>query len=124
MMIRIVSMSYVALCALLVFGLYHVKNESKNLEKQGQVLDQQIGKAEGEIRVLQAEWATRTAPDYLTKLVAQHLPRLHPAEPKQIASLASIAKRPLDAPNEDTIARLLSAVEPGAEKSHITRPTL
>jgi len=72
MMIRIVSMTYVAVCAALVFGLYHVKNQTLELEDQGRVLDRKIEKTGAEIQLLQAEWATRTSPDYLARLVADN----------------------------------------------------
>ncbi len=88
MMIRIVSMTYVALCAALVFGLYHVKNETLQLEDQGRVLDRKIEKASTDIHLLQAEWSTRTSPDYLARLVSDHLSDLRPTDPHQLASIA------------------------------------
>lgn len=126
MMIRLVSMTYVALCAALVFGLYHVKNETLKLEKEGRALGQQIEKTHADIKLLQAEWATRTSPDVLARLTAQHLPRLRPADPAQMASLSSMPRR-LPRPDEDTIARLLSQYEqaiPASAVSEKLRPTL
>lgn len=125
MMIRLVSMTYVALCAALVFGLYHVKNQTMALEKEGRALSQQIEKTRADIKFLEAEWATRTAPDVLARLTAQHLPRLRPADPAQLASLASVPRR-LPAPDEDTIARLLTQYEqaPLSAISEKLRPTL
>jgi len=63
MMIRLVSMSYVALVAGLVFGLYHVKLETQALQKQKAELVKNIEHANSDISMLQAEWANRTAPD-------------------------------------------------------------
>ncbi|MFO1186290.1 MAG: hypothetical protein U1E87_01825 [Alphaproteobacteria bacterium] len=120
------SMTYVALCAALVFGLYHVKNETMKLEKEGRTLSQEIGRTRSDIKFLEAEWATRTAPDVLARLTAQHLPRLRPTDPTQIASLASVPRR-LPNPDEDTIARLLTHYEQAIPVSSISeklRPTL
>jgi hypothetical protein len=126
MMIRLVSMTYVALCAALVFGLYHVKNETLKLEKEGRSLSQQIDKTHSDIKLLQAEWATRTAPDVLARLTGQHLPRLRPTDPAQMARLSSVPRR-LPNPSEDMIARLLTRYEqaiPVSGASEKLRPTL
>ena len=124
MMIRIVSMSYVALCAALVFGLYHVKNETLHLEDQGRVLDRKIEKTDVETHLLQAEWATRTSPDYLAHLVTEHLSELRPTDPRQLGSVKGTPKRAPDQP--DSIERLLSEYEqpaPHADTAKL-RPTL
>ena len=125
MMIRIVSMTYVAVCAALVFGLYHVKNQTLELEDQGRVLDRKIEKTGAEIQLLQAEWATRTSPDYLARLVADNLAVLRPTEPGQLGYLTAVPKRAPDAP--DSIERLLSEYEQAAPRlgsPSKPRPTL
>jgi hypothetical protein len=125
MMIRIVSMTYVALCAALVFGLYHVKNETLQLEDQGRILDHKIEKASTDMQLLQAEWATRTSPDYLARLAADHLSDLRPTEPHQLASIASTPARAPEEP--DSIGRLLSEYEQAPRATEVSaklRPTL
>ena len=126
MMIRLVSMSYVALVAALIFGLYHVKLETQSLEKEKAELSKSIDKANGDITVLQAEWATRTSPDYLKRLVAEHLPAMKPTEPMQLSSLSKVPLR--TAPGtDDEIDKLLSMVElrpSGEQPSPHAPPTL
>jgi len=119
MMIRLVSMSYVALVAGLVFGLYHVKLETQALQKQKAELVKNIEHADSDINVLEAEWANRTAPDNLKRLVAEHLPAMRPTEPGQMIALAKIPMR-LTAPADDQIDELLSMVElkPNAHEAH------
>ena len=110
MMIRLVSMSYVALVAGLVFGLYHVKLETQALQKQKVELAKNIEHANADINMLQAEWATRTAPDNLKRLVAEHLPAMRPTEPGQMLALSRIPMR-LTPETDDQIDELLSMVE-------------
>ncbi|MFZ1990465.1 MAG: hypothetical protein WAW96_11925 [Alphaproteobacteria bacterium] len=110
MMIRLVSMSYIALVAGLVFGLYHVKLETQALQKQKAELAKNIEHANADINMLQAEWANRTAPDNLKRLVAEHLPAMRPTEPTQMLALAKIPMR-LTPATDDQIDELLSMVE-------------
>jgi len=110
MMIRLVSMSYVALVAGLVFGLYHVKLETQTLQKQKAELVKNIEHANSDISMLQAEWANRTAPDNLKRLAAEHLPAMRPTEPTQMLALAKIPMR-LTPATDDQIDELLSMVE-------------
>lgn len=118
MMIRLVSMSYIALVAGLVFGLNHVKLETQALQKEKADLTKDVTHADAEISMLQAEWANRTAPDYLRRLVKVHLPAMRPTEPTQMIALAQIPMRSTQ-PGEDQIEQLLSMVEvrPGAQAS-------
>ena len=119
MMIRLVSMSYVALVAGLVFGLYHVKLETQALQKQKTELAKNIEHANSDINMLQAEWANRTAPDNLKRLVAEHLPAMRPTEPGQMLALSRIPMR-LTPVTDDQIDELLSMVElrPSAQARH------
>jgi hypothetical protein len=110
MMIRLVSMSYIALVAGLVFGLYHVKLETQALQKQKAELVKNIAHADSDIDMLQAEWANRTAPDNLKRLVQEHLPAMRPTEPTQMLALAKIPMR-LVPSSDDQIDQLLSMVE-------------
>jgi hypothetical protein len=125
MMIRVVSMTYVAVVAALIFGLYHVKLETKALEKEKAELSKSIDKANADITVLQAEWATRTSPDYLKRLVAERLPAMRPTEPTQLVGLAKVPER-ANPGTDDEIDQLLSMVElrPSGERSSGRAPTL
>jgi hypothetical protein len=118
MMIRLVSMSYIALVAGLVFGLYHVKFETQALEKQKAVLVKDIAHANADINVLQAEWANRTAPDNLKRLTQAYLPAMRPTEPMQMVALSKIPMR-MTPSSDDQIDQLLSMVElrPNAQAS-------
>jgi hypothetical protein len=111
MMIRLVSMTYIAVVSALIFGLYHVKLETQALQHEKQELSRNIDKASSDIVMLQAEWAARTAPDRLKRLVADNLPAMRPTEPMQLSSLDKVPPR-VDTPeNADQIDRLLSMVE-------------
>lgn len=130
-MIRIVSMSYVAIVAALVFGLYHVKLDAQALEHQKDHLTSQIAKAHSEIDVLQAEWASLSAPDKISALTAKYLPEMRPTAPTQLASLSSIPlrKTPVATPKHDPIEQLLSMVDLRGSADHSDnetkrRPTL
>ncbi len=110
MMIRLVSMSYIALVAGLVFGLNHVKLETQALQKQKAELAQNIEHANSQISMLQAEWADRTAPDNLRRLVKTYLPAMRPTEPAQMIAMSQIPMRSTQ-PGDDQIEQLLSMVE-------------
>jgi hypothetical protein len=130
-MIRIVSMSYVAVVAALVFGLYHVKLETQALERQKDQLTHEISKTHSDIDVLQAEWASLSAPDKISALTAKYLPGLRPTKPAQLAALSSIPlrKAPSTLPAHDPIEQLLSMVDLRGSGDHgdnqnKRRPTL
>lgn len=120
MMIRVVSMSYVAVVAALVFGIYHVKLETKVLEHQKAHLTHEIATAHSDVDVLQAEWASLSAPDRLSALTAKYLPDLRPTKPSQLAALASIPlrKAPSALPAHDPIEQLLSMVDLRGSADH------
>ena len=110
MMIRLVSMSYIALVAGLVFGVNHVKLETQALQKQKAELSKNIEHANDQVSMLEAEWADRTAPDNLRRLVQAHLPDMRPTEPTQMIALSQIPMRTTQ-PDNDQIEQLLSMVE-------------
>ena len=110
-MIRVVSMVYVAVVSALIFGLYHVKLETQALQSEKRELSRNIEKASSDIVVLQAEWAARTSPERLKRLVADNLPAMRPTEPIQLSSLDSGPSRAAVPQDADQIDRLLSLVE-------------
>jgi hypothetical protein len=65
-------------------------NNVKNQEDQLAQLNRDIASEQDRIRVLTAEWHTLKTPGRLETLTQRHLTDLHPANPKQVATLASL----------------------------------
>ena len=59
--------------SLLMLGLFQIKYKVVELEDEIKTLNREIFKAEESIHILKAEWAYRTSPQRLDKLVQNHL---------------------------------------------------
>lgn len=78
-------------------------NNVKEQEDQLAQITRDIAAEQDRIRVLTAEWHTLKTPERLEALTSRHLPTLHPATPKQIASLSDLLD-PLPAAAEAPVA--------------------
>ncbi len=64
---------WLALAAMVGFGLFHVKYEVQRLESELNQLNAQILKEQRQIHVLKAEWAYLNRPSRLSALARNHL---------------------------------------------------
>ncbi len=64
---------WLALAAMVGFGLFHVKYEVQRLESELHQLNSEIIKEQRQIHVLKAEWAYLNRPERLSALALKHL---------------------------------------------------
>lgn len=76
---------------LIGFGLFQLKYEVMNLERQHKEINREIRASEESVSVLKAEWAHLTSPGSLQNMARKHL-GVDTVAPKQLVSL----RRPLN----------------------------
>ncbi|MGQ0663363.1 MAG: cell division protein FtsL [Pseudomonadota bacterium] len=97
-MIRLSTGLWLALAAVLGYGLFHLKHEVKALEDELFRLDRAVLAELEAIHVLRAEWSYVNQPQRLQELAGRHLD-LRPMRPTQLGRAADLpARPPEDAP--------------------------
>lgn len=73
-------------------GLYHIKYEVKDLERELEQVRQDIQKEREALHILEAEWSYLNRPARLARLAEKHL-GMAPAQPRQIVRVDQIPPR-------------------------------
>ncbi len=102
---------WLALAAMVGFGLFHVKYEVQRLESELHQLNSQILKEQRQIHVLKAEWAYLNRPSRLSALARSHLDLV----PMDSAHAGSIKDLPMRKPT--------TSPPPVPPRRHIARAT-
>lgn len=101
-MIRGMTVLWAVLAITAGIAMFLVKYEVQALEEDLRAANHQIRRDREQIHVLQAEWAYLNEPSRLRALAEKHL-NLHPLEPTQVITLASLPQRPgMEDGREDT----------------------
>ncbi len=88
-MISRLNIALLSAATVICIGLYTVKHDAQQAERDVQALSAEIRKERETLRVLQAEWALRTEPQRLERLTANHL-QMAPIEAHQIITLSDL----------------------------------
>lgn len=96
---------WLALAAIVGFGLFHVKYKVQALEEELLRLNAAILKEQRQIHVLEAEWSYLNQPSRLEELAARHLD-LAAAGASQIGTIADLPLRA--APADDLAPTVLT----------------
>ncbi len=101
---------WLALAAVVGFGLFHVKYEVQRLESELHQLNSEILKEQRQIHVLKAEWSYLNRPERLSALASRHLD-LVPMDAGHSGSIKDLPMRkpttsPAGAPHRRNIARV------------------
>lgn len=94
-MIGRTTLLWLALAALVGFGLFHVKYQVMALEESLTRLNAATLREQNQIHVLEAEWSYLNRPSRLEELAERYL-ELKPVTPNQLATVASLPKRKTD----------------------------
>jgi cell division protein FtsL len=94
-MIGRTTLLWLALAALVGFGLFHVKYQVMALEESLSRLNTATLREQNQIHVLEAEWSYLNRPSRLEELSERYL-ELKPIAPSQLATVASLPKRKTD----------------------------
>ena len=96
-MIRLATAVWLALAAVIVFGLFQLKHEMQALEDETFRVNRQIVAEQEAIHVLRAEWSYINQPQRLQSLAARYLD-LQPIRPNQIVHSPDFGLRAPDLP--------------------------
>jgi hypothetical protein len=91
-MIRLSNLLWVAMAAVVGFGLFQLKHQVQELEDEMFRLNRAILAEQQAIHVLKAEWSYINQPQRLQSLASRHL-ELQPMKPAQLGSLADLPVR-------------------------------
>ena len=80
---------WVALTCLVGFGMFVMKNQVQNLEKELASINHNIQEDVKTIHILKAEWSHLNNPSRLRKLAAKHI-SLNPIQAEQIINLSAL----------------------------------
>ena len=116
-MIGRTTLLWLALAALVVFGLFHVKYEVAALEDELGRLNAATLREQNQIHVLEAEWSYLNRPSRLEELSERYL-ELKPLAPHQLTALSALPVRPARAESAAVIAKILPPRKPAT----LTRP--
>ncbi len=101
---RVTRLIWPLLFAGLVFGLYNLKAQVEEQEKELARIQRAIEDEREAIQVLRAEWSYLNQPERLRRLATPRLD-LQPATQKQMASLERLAQRLAEAAPIETASR-------------------
>ncbi|MEE8516216.1 MAG: hypothetical protein V3T02_06225 [Alphaproteobacteria bacterium] len=102
---------WLALAAMVGFGLFHVKYEVQRLESELHQLNSEILKEQRQVHVLKAEWAYLNRPSRLSALAHSHLDLV----PMDAGHTGSIKDLPMRKPT--------TSPPPAPHRRHIARAT-
>ncbi len=108
-MIRIGTVIWFVVLALLGVGLFQVKYAVQAKERELRKVNRQIAADHDAMRVLEAEWSYLNDPVRLADLTRRHTD-LTPVMASQIATVEGLAPRPADAPEEAPALPLIASV--------------
>lgn len=86
---RLSNITWLVLIAAAAYGLYFVKFQVQELQRQTATLEQELEKELEHLHVIEAEWAYLTRPDRLQEL-ARHHTTLKPVAGMQVQQVAKL----------------------------------
>ena len=86
---RMSNVTWLVLIAAAAYGLYFVKFQVQELQRQTASLEKELDQELEHLHVIEAEWAYLTRPDRLQKLVEQHT-TLKPVVGVQVQQVARL----------------------------------
>jgi hypothetical protein len=101
---RVTRLLWPLLFAGLVFGLYNLKAQVEDQEKELARIQRAIEDEREAIQVLRAEWSYLNHPERLRRLASPRLD-LHPVAQRQMASFERLAQRLAEAAPVETASR-------------------
>lgn len=99
---RLSNVTWLVMIAAAAYGLYFVKYQVLELQRQTAALEKELQKEVEHLHVIEAEWAYLTRPDRLQALVKKHT-TLKPVAGMQVQQLAVLPYPPVDGPNSDGV---------------------
>ena len=121
-MSRILTFGGIALTIAASVGLYQVKYQVQEMERELAGMKREVVRDRAEIQVLGAEWSFLNQPDRIQDLASRYLD-LSPVVPGQMASIESLPPRGAEG-TEAAVANVAeaAAASPGARKAAARAP--
>lgn len=116
-MIGRTTLLWLALAAVVVFGLFHVKYEVAALEEELNRLNVATLREQNQIHVLEAEWSYLNRPSRLEELAERYL-ALKPLAPHQLTTVSALPIRP----ERDSAPAVIAKIVPPRKPATLARP--
>ncbi|MCF6326426.1 MAG: hypothetical protein L3J21_03925 [Devosiaceae bacterium] len=115
-MIRGINIVLFVISIFFLVGVYSVKFQSEAIEEEKMALARTIEQQQGELSVLQADWAFFSQPSYIAQMVERHseVLNLQILESKQYGSIEDIPMRP-EIIDDSALTALFAALEEGID---------
>ncbi len=115
-MIRGINIVLFVISIFFLIGVYSIKFQSETIEEEKMALARTIEQQQGELSVLQADWAFFSQPSYISQMVERHseVLNLQILESKQYGSIEDIPMRP-EIIDDSALTALFAALEEGID---------
>ncbi|VAW25040.1 hypothetical protein MNBD_ALPHA11-1964 [hydrothermal vent metagenome] len=115
-MIRGINIVLFVISIFFLIGVYSIKFQSEAVEEEKMALARTIEQQQGELSVLQADWAFFSQPSYISQMVERHseVLNLQILESKQYGSIEDIPMRP-EIIDDSALTALFAALEEGID---------
>jgi len=115
-MIRGINIVLFVISIFFLIGVYSIKFQSETIEEEKMAMARTIEQQQGELSVLQADWAFFSQPSYISQMVERHseVLNLQILEAKQYGSIEDIPMRP-ELINDSALTALFAALEEGID---------
>lgn len=110
---KLTHISCLVLMAAAAYGLYYVKFQVLELQRQIAAQEEQLDRELEHLHVVEAEWAYLTRPDRLQELVSAHT-TLKPVAGMQVQQVAALPFPPAD--EEHPNGLMVAEYEPGTNR--------
>lgn len=115
-MIRNLNILLIFTSVAMLAGVYAIKFSIEGTANERSALQSQIQEQEGQISLLQADWAVLNQPGYIDPIVKRHEAELAiaPVQQKQFGSFADLPMRPVK-PDSQAMDALFKAIDEGID---------
>ncbi len=116
-MIRTLNILMVGTSLLGLVGVYGLKYSVEETASEKARIERQIDRQEGELSLLQADWAYLNQPAHIAPIVVRHQEALglEPARQEQFGSVAGLPMRPVEQPDTVALDALFESLDAGVD---------
>jgi hypothetical protein len=116
-MIRTINMILVCTSIAALVGVYGLKYSVEETASEKVRIERQIDRQEGQLSLLEADWAYLNQPAHVAPIVARHAEDLllAPTKPEQFGSITDIPMRPIVQADASALDDLFLSLEAGID---------
>lgn len=116
-MIRTFNILMVCTSIVALVVVYGMKYSAEDTAGEKRALERQIDRQQGELSLLQADWAYLNQPAHVAPIVTRHAEALNllPTKPEQFGVFDDIPMRPIAAKDDTALNDLFTSLEAGID---------